>query len=1271
MASDMDDSHTPTNPTPKSKNSFLIGGLTVQFPYQPYGTQLAFMNRVISTLDRAQREGHCHALLESPTGTGKSLSLLCSTLAWQQNQKLKNIRAKLTHSTSRPNPEAVTDPVNHGGGFIPETQPSGNPETQQTATNSSKNEKSRLAPTIFYSSRTHTQISQVIREYKKTSYRIPMAILGSRKHYCTNPYLRGDDKVDEQCKLLLKNREDTCPEFKNVHKVKGHPSLQKGGCHEIHDIEDLVKIGQVVKGCSYFAARSMAQEAELVFCPYNYVLNPIIRDAMEIDISGSIIILDEAHNIEDIARDAGSFDLDEEALLHLQTELGQLSFNEDATYQPLFEMTQEILSWMDGRKNALQKHEFQHYFRCWTGDKALKELQQANISLQSFPILQECAKKAIRAASEAESDVAHLSGMAAATLEGLFCSLSYFFSGNGAHANDYELSLQKFVKKDEGGWVNMLSLWCLNPAVVFKNIAASSQSVILTSGTLSPMNTFSSELGIHFGTCLEAPHVIDVNSQVWAAAIATGPGNYPLNASYKTADDYGFQDTLGTSLEEICKAVPSGCLVFFPSYKLLDKVCKRWKETGQWSHLNAQKSFFIEPRGSSQDSFESVLKDYYNTIHQGTRQMYGRRLGGKKLGLKNGKLAAATKDNKKDGAAFLAVCRGKVSEGMDFSDDNARVVVIVGIPFPNMYDIKVAQKKKFNDCYEFSKNLLNGNEWYCHQAFRALNQATGRCIRHKFDYGAIIFLDERFHKDRNRAYISKWLRKSIRLYNCFEESMEDLKSFFRDVKVHTGLVANSSQDLDVDHDNIKPVVKNTVTRKTANKVTKSSCQPKLESNNIFADEQASVLANPSLLSANCYSPLIQPKSEVLLADNGDAFVCREYIDLECDTVKDLRYSATPLVLLPSDDLELTVVKETPGIGYRSPETNSEFVSNDVLSTPRRNNSAMGFHQQSSFQSTLSLQAGTNCTISSAVATPEKEITSEMNSMEPAASSSWSVNSDIWKKRKINGLSSVGPLHEFSRTLSQVHNKISPLVSSMTTADATHMAERINYSGNECGISGSCLCTTPKNSDRLRVSAGSFMDDRLKIFCLCCKNPLGLPENDNSVALTVTTTSKVHLISLWKKMLGVEASSSSTVDVLVCDVSSINQHVSETAREGASGQGVWCKDDGCVFNSIFCPFCPNPDRCLGVHVAATDASNGHFQNKVLFFVDCLEIQKCEAETKQIKVEPTVHAFSLDGDLKTAKDSQSNDIEKFAYTSPVEDSGGWRKTKSRMQLPKKKW
>ena len=45
----------------------------------------------------------------------------------------------------------------------------------------------------------------------------------------------------------------------------------------------------------------------------------------------------------------------------------------------------------------------------------------------------------------------------------------------------------------------------------------------------------------------------------------------------------------------------------------------------------------------------------------------------------------------------MAVCRGKVSEGLDFSDDNARAVITIGIPFPNVKDLQVGQQslKKF------------------------------------------------------------------------------------------------------------------------------------------------------------------------------------------------------------------------------------------------------------------------------------------------------------------------------------------------------------------------------------------------------------------------------------------------------------------------------------------------------------------------------------------------------------------------------------------------
>lgn len=45
--------------------------------------------------------------------------------------------------------------------------------------------------------------------------------------------------------------------------------------------------------------------------------------------------------------------------------------------------------------------------------------------------------------------------------------------------------------------------------------------------------------------------------------------------------------------------------------------------------------------------------------------------------------------------------------------------------------------------------VLTGEEWYVQQASRAVNQAIGRVIRHRHDYGAIILCDERFFTPRD------------------------------------------------------------------------------------------------------------------------------------------------------------------------------------------------------------------------------------------------------------------------------------------------------------------------------------------------------------------------------------------------------------------------------------------------------------------------------------------------------------------------------------------
>ena len=62
-----------------------IQGVPVHFPYKPYGCQLSMLNRVISALNSKQG-----CLIESPTGTGKTLALLCASLGWLEHQMGKN-----------------------------------------------------------------------------------------------------------------------------------------------------------------------------------------------------------------------------------------------------------------------------------------------------------------------------------------------------------------------------------------------------------------------------------------------------------------------------------------------------------------------------------------------------------------------------------------------------------------------------------------------------------------------------------------------------------------------------------------------------------------------------------------------------------------------------------------------------------------------------------------------------------------------------------------------------------------------------------------------------------------------------------------------------------------------------------------------------------------------------------------------------------------------------------------------------------------------------
>lgn len=100
-----------------------------------------------------------------------------------------------------------------------------------------------------------------------------------------------------------------------------------------------------------------------------------------------------------------------------------------------------------------------------------------------------------------------------------------------------------------------------------------------------------------------------------------------------------------------------------------------------------------------------------------------------------------------------------------------------------MMDPRVVLKMQYLD--EMCKNnisgvkYLSGQEWYRQQAYRAVNQAIGRVIRHREDYGAIFLCDHRFSGTEACNQLPPWVRPYVKIYDNFGTMVRDVVHFFR------------------------------------------------------------------------------------------------------------------------------------------------------------------------------------------------------------------------------------------------------------------------------------------------------------------------------------------------------------------------------------------------------------------------------------------------------------------------------------------------------------
>ncbi|KAJ9568519.1 hypothetical protein OSB04_004485 [Centaurea solstitialis] len=629
--------------------TYKIRDINVEFPFEAYDCQLVYMEKVIQSLQQRS-----NALLESPTGTGKTLCLLCATLAWRKSL----------------------------GGFstgkrVKRVQDLGNkyPEDPSSQTESSK------LPTIIYTSRTHSQIRQVVQELKRTVYRPKMVVLGSREQLCIHPdvsLLHGKTQTNACHFLCQKRTKRYCAHFPRVSEsVKNNPGLGD----EPIDIEDLVNIGKSSGPCPYYMSRELHKVVDILFAPYNYLIDPGNRKSLSIDWDNSILIIYEAHNLEGICADAASFDLRSSLLTSCISEaencvdlaVARRDESNDKSYNPdNFAILRALLLKLEKRIAEVSIDSKELGFTK-PGPYIYELLGELNITHKTADMLLTTIEDAtILLEEDAKTTAPQKTKGTVCRLESIGDILKLIFKEDGnAHAKYYRVHVQEVEASSSDTFKakasRIFSWWCFNPGVAMEEFAKRGVgSIILTSGTLSPMDSFAEELKLEFPVRLENPHVISDN-QLWAGIVPVGPSGHPFNSSYRTRDSAEYKLNLGNSIVNFARILPDGLLVFFPSYYLLNLCIDYWKNVSVtstnsstiWERICKHKLPVVEPRQSS--LFTQAIDDYM----------------------------AKLRDTSSTGAVFFAVCRGKVSEGLDFADQAGRAVIVTGIPFALRNDPKV------------------------------------------------------------------------------------------------------------------------------------------------------------------------------------------------------------------------------------------------------------------------------------------------------------------------------------------------------------------------------------------------------------------------------------------------------------------------------------------------------------------------------------------------------------------------------------------------------
>ncbi len=588
--------------------------------------------------------------------------------------------------------------------------PTGTGKTMSTLYPAIKGLAAGLHKQIFYltaKSSTREVAAESLRALRSAGLIIRSVNMTAKEKLCLEPDIYCDPQICPYAKNYYKNIATALDEALTAQDFEIDLILQLAGKHQV---------------CPFELQLDIALYADIIICDYNYAFDPRVR--LERFFSDEVfhysLLIDEAHNLPDRAREMYSAHLSEK-------ELNEAIKAITAVDKRLLGIFMPIRHYFDTLSSAIKPSSI---LPTDTVPEANSENEEKRLA--AWPLVEDeirtstvMATDNFRGVRQAPNQLIQKLWYFCHQLRDLLDDIDDFQLKQSIL--DFYFSARYFLRVSDEFWSDRyvltaqtngdgltISMLCLDSSERIVSTFRNRHSAIFFSATLTPINYFMREFcGSSYD---DKPDTMVLASpfprENLLLAIAGG-----VQTIFKERRN---------SRAELAKTIALGLIkargnsmIFFPSYSYMAQILPLVRRNlGDYAI-----DIMVQTSSMSENERQAFIKRF--SEHRET----GRNL-----------------------AAF-AVLGGVFGEGIDLVGDKLKAVIVVGVGLP-----QISPEREILQQYYTTQNLGGFDFAYLYPGFNKVLQAAGRLIRSETDTGLILLIDQRYERpDYQMLFPDEWV----------------------------------------------------------------------------------------------------------------------------------------------------------------------------------------------------------------------------------------------------------------------------------------------------------------------------------------------------------------------------------------------------------------------------------------------------------------------------------------------------------------------------------